>query len=427
MGMASPSVRGAFNFQVSIMVNRTELSGKRILLGVCGGVAAYKAAELARLLRAAGAEVRVAMSQGATAFIAPLTFQALTGQAVATELLDAGQETAMGHIELARWADAVLIAPATAHCLAKLRAGLADDLLSTLCLATEAPILLAPAMNRAMWANAATQENVQVLRERGLRWIGPEAGEQACGEVGLGRLSEPAAIVEALAGLFQSGCLAGLSVLITAGPTREAIDPVRFLSNRSSGKMGYAVAAAATAAGAKVTLVSGPTALPRPPVDSFIAVESAAEMCQAVLGAIAGQHIYIGTAAVADYAPEQAAPDKIKKNAPELTLVLRKTTDILAAVAALPDKPYTVGFAAETNDLAGYARAKLAAKNLDMVAANWVGEGQGFERDDNALEVFWPGGGKALPRAAKQQLAEQLVALIAERYRSPFDKLRANG
>lgn len=394
------------------------MEGKHILLGVTGGVAAYKAAELARLLRGAGCQVRVVMSQGATAFIAPLTFQALTGQPVATDLLDAGQESAMGHIDLARWADTVVIAPATAHCLAKLRAGLADDLLSTLCLATEAPILLAPAMNRAMWANPATQENVQILQARGLRCIGPEAGEQACGETGLGRLSEPAAIVDALAGLFRPGSLAGLSVLVSAGPTREAIDPVRFLSNRSSGKMGYAVAQAATAAGAKVTLVSGPTALARPAVAEFVAVESAADMYQAVIERAAGHDIYIGTAAVADYAPEQAASAKIKKKADELTLTLRKTQDILAAVAALPDKPFTVGFAAETDDLETYARAKLAAKNLDMVAANWVGEGKAFERDDNALEVFWAGGRRSLPTASKQVLARQLIELIAEHYRA---------
>ncbi|BBL69573.1 bifunctional phosphopantothenoylcysteine decarboxylase/phosphopantothenate--cysteine ligase CoaBC [Methylogaea oryzae] len=398
------------------MADTASLQGKHILLGVTGGVAAYKAAELARQLKGAGSDVRVVMSRGAAAFIAPLTFQALTGQPVAMDLLDAGQESAMGHIDLARWADAVVIAPATAHCLAKLRAGLADDLLSTLCLATEAPILLAPAMNRAMWANPATAENVDVLRKRGLRFIGPEAGEQACGEVGLGRMSEPAAVVEALAGLFRPGCLAGLSVLVSAGPTREAIDPVRFLSNRSSGKMGYAVARAAAAAGARVTLVSGPTALSPPAVAEFVAVESAADMYQAVMARAASHDIYIGTAAVADYAPEYAAAGKIKKTAGELTLTLRKTRDILAAVAALPDKPYTVGFAAETDDLEGYARAKLAAKNLDMVAANWVGEGKAFEQDDNALEVFWPGGRRTLPTASKAVLAGRLIDLIAERY-----------
>lgn len=399
------------------MTIQPALKNKRILLGVTGGVAAYKAAELTRLLRGANCEVRVAMTQSATAFIAPLTFQALSGQPVATEWLDAKQESAMGHIDLARWAEAVLVAPATAHCLAKLRLGLADDLLSTLCLVTTAPIMLAPAMNQSMWANSATQENVQILHARGIRIIGPEAGEQACGEVGLGRMSEPANIVDALAGLFQPGCLAGLSVLISAGPTREAIDPVRFLSNRSSGKMGYAVAMAAHTAGARVTLVSGPTALTRPTLDEFVAVESATEMHQAVLNRVAKQDIYIGTAAVADYAPEQIAPGKIKKKADELTLVLHKTPDILAAVAALPNKPFTVGFAAETDDLEAYARAKLTGKSLDMVAANWVGREQGgFERDENALEVFWQGGQRCLPMATKSALAVELIQLISERY-----------
>lgn len=399
------------------MADQQVLQNKRILLGVTGGVAAYKAAELTRLLRTAGCEVRVAMSQGATAFVAPLTFQVLSGQAVSAKLLDAGQESAMDHIDLARWAEAVLVAPATAHCLAKLRLGLADDLLSTLCLATEAPILLAPAMNRTMWANPATQENVQVLQARGLRFVGPALGEQACGEVGLGRMSEPAAIVTALIGVFQPGCLAGLSVLVSAGPTREAIDPVRYLSNRSSGKMGYAVAAAAHAAGAKVTLVSGPTALPRPALDAFVAVASAAQMHQAVLCRASAHDIYIGAAAVADYAPEQAHLSKIKKKADELNLILHKTPDILAAVAALSRKPFTVGFAAETDDLEAYARAKLVGKSLDMVAANWVGREQGgFERDENALEVYWQDGHRHLTMATKTALATDLIRLIAQRY-----------
>ncbi|TAN53957.1 MAG: bifunctional phosphopantothenoylcysteine decarboxylase/phosphopantothenate--cysteine ligase CoaBC [Methylococcaceae bacterium] len=398
------------------MTHQITLQNKRILLGVTGGVAAYKAAELARLLCGAGAQVRVVMSGGATAFIAPLTFQALTRQPVATELLDSGQEAVMNHIELARWAEAVLIAPATAHCLAKLRLGLADDLLSTLCLATVAPLLLAPAMNSAMWANPATQENARVLQARGVRLIGPEAGDLACGEVGLGRMAAPEAVVEALAGLWQPGCLAGLSVLVSAGPTREAIDPVRFLSNRSSGKMGYAVAEAARAAGARVCLVSGPTALPPPAVDEYVVVESAAEMMQAVMARAAAHAIYIGAAAVADYAPQQAGPGKIKKTAATLSLELHKTQDILAAVAALPDKPFTVGFAAETHDLENYARAKLSAKNLDMVAANWVGQNLGFDRDENALEVYWPGGHRQLPTAPKPALAADLLRLIAERF-----------
>lgn len=398
------------------MTTSMMLQDKRILLGVTGGVAAYKAAELARLLGAAGAQVRVVMSRGATAFIAPLTFQALTRQAVATELLDGDQEAAMGHIDLARWAEAVLIAPATAHCLARLRSGLADDLLSTLCLATEAPLWLAPAMNQTMWANPATQENVQVLQARGVRLIGPETGDLACGETGPGRMAAPQTIVTALAESWRPGCLTGLSVLVSAGPTREAIDPVRFLSNRSSGKMGYAVAEAARAAGARVCLVSGPTALPRPVVDEFVAVESAAEMFQAVMARAAAQDIYIGAAAVADYAPAQADPGKIKKTADTLSIQLHKTQDILAAVAVMPNKPFTVGFAAETHDLEHYARAKLHAKKLDMVAANWVGRNLGFEQDDNALEVYWQTGQQHLERATKPILAEGLIRLIAERF-----------
>lgn len=390
------------------------LAHRKILLGVTGGIAAYKAAELTRLLTTAGAEVRVAMTRAATAFIAPLTFEALSGNPVHLELLDPGQEAVMGHIHLARWADTVLIAPATADFIAKLRAGLADDLLSALCLAATAPVVLAPAMNRAMWAHPATQDNAACLAGRGVRLLGPGVGEQACGESGPGRMLEPADIVAALAN--AEGKLAGLSVLITAGPTREAIDPVRYLSNRSSGKMGYAVAEAALAQGAEVALVSGPTALARPKVHEFVAVESAAEMHRAVMARAGNCAIYIGTAAVADYAPAASAEHKIKKGQDALTLTLAKTPDILAAVAALEQRPFTVGFAAETQDLEAHARGKLAAKSLDMVAGNWVGPGLGFESDDNALFVCWPDGDTLLPRMSKRSLAEQLILLIAERY-----------
>lgn len=391
------------------------LAGKKILLGVTGGIAAYKSAELLRQLRAEGAQVRVVMTRAATAFVTPLTFQALSGQPVHLELLDAAEESAMGHISLARWADLIIVAPASADVMARLRVGSADDLLSTLCLAATVPLVLAPAMNRAMWAHPATVDNARCLVQRGVRLLGPAEGQQACGETGPGRMLEPAAIVTALGSLFGGGALAGVRVLITAGPTREALDPVRYLSNRSSGKMGYALAAAARAQGGAVTLVSGPTALAVPAVAECVWVESAAEMYEAVMVRASSTDIYIGTAAVADYSP-QAAPAKLKKGAEETVLLLRKTRDILSAVAALPQPPFTVGFAAETHDLETYARGKLTAKSLQMVAANQVGSGQGFEVDDNALFVCWPGGERYLPRAPKSALAHDLLTLIIERY-----------
>lgn len=392
-----------------------ELTGQKILLGVTGGIAAYKAAELVRLLRGAGADVRVIMTRAATAFVTPLTFQALSGHPVPLELLDSDAESAMGHIHLARWADRILIAPASADVIARLRVGLADDLLTTVCLAATAPLLLAPAMNQAMWQHAATQENIAVLKSRGVSLLGPAEGEQACGEVGPGRLLEPAAIVEALVVQPGEGALARLRVLISAGPTREPIDPVRYLTNRSSGKMGYALAQAAVAEGAHVVLVSGPTALPEPGVQEFLRVETAGEMYAAVIGRVDAVDIYIGTAAVADYAPLPAS-GKIKKNADELVLTLSKTPDILAAVASHPSRPFTVGFAAETSQLETYARQKLAAKSLDMVAGNQVGEGLGFDVDQNALYVCWSGGETHLPCTSKTLLAEQLITLIADRY-----------
>jgi phosphopantothenoylcysteine decarboxylase/phosphopantothenate--cysteine ligase len=393
-----------------------ELTGQNILLGVTGGIAAYKAAELVRLLRSAGADVRVIMTRAATAFVTPLTFQALSGHPVPLELLDSDAESAMGHIHLARWADRILIAPASADVIARLRVGLADDLLTTVCLAATAPLLLAPAMNQAMWQHAATQENIAVLKSRGVSLLGPAEGEQACGEVGPGRLLEPAAIVESLVGQPGEGALARLRVLISAGPTREPIDPVRYLTNRSSGKMGYALAQSAMALGAKVTLVSGPTALVPPTGAEVVPVDTAANMYEAVLARAGRADIYIGAAAVADYAPD-TVPHKMKKDADSLALNLVKTRDILAAVSALPgSRPFTVGFAAETQNLEGYARSKLAAKSLDMVAANQVGAGVGFDVDDNALYVCWPGGETRLPTAPKSTLAHQLLTLIADRY-----------
>ncbi len=395
-----------------------ELAGLRILLGVTGGIAAYKAAELTRLLKQAGCQVQVVMTREATAFVAPLTFQALSGNPVRLELLDAHEESAMGHIHLARAHDLILVAPATAQFLAKLRAGWADDLLSTLCLAAEIPLYVAPAMNQAMWNNPATRDNVAVLNSRGVHILGPAQGEQACGETGPGRLLEPAEIVRCLqTSVRQTGILKGLTVLISAGPTREPIDPVRYISNHSSGKMGYALARAAAAAGARVTLVSGPTALPVPQGIRCIAVETAADMYAAVLEQAVSSQIYIGAAAVADYTVADVPAHKIKKNQAHLSLDLHKTPDILASVAALPSPPFTVGFAAETQNLENHARSKRIAKALDMVAGNWVGRAEGgFGADDNALYVCWDGGDMYLPMRPKQQLAEQLINLVAEHY-----------
>ena len=394
------------------------LTNKRILLGITGGIAAYKSADLVRRLRAAGATVRVAMTRAATEFITPLTLQALSGQPVRTDLLDPTAEAAMGHIELARWADAVLIAPASADFMAKLTHGRADDLLSTLCLASTAPLALAPAMNHVMWSNAATHDNVQVLQGRGIHLFGPGAGDLACGEAGPGRMLEPEQLLEQVAALFATGVLAGTRVLVTAGPTREDIDAVRFISNRSSGKMGYAVAAAAAEAGAQVTLVSGPVALAPPARVECITVRTAQDMYDAVLARASGCDIFIAAAAVADYGPAAVQDGKLKKTAPELNLALRRTPDILATVAALPVAPFTVGFAAETERLIEHAQAKRVAKAVDIIAANWVGRADsGFDSDNNALQLFWQDGSAELPLASKARLARELVDVIARRYR----------
>lgn len=394
------------------------LTNKRIVLGVTGGIAAYKAAELVRRLRESGAVVRVVMTRSSREFVGPLTFQALSGNPVHADLLDSQAEAAMGHIELARWADAVVIAPASAHSLARLAHGLADDLLSTLCLATEAPLIVAPAMNQQMWQGLPTQENLATLRRRGVQVLGPAAGAQACGETGPGRMLEPGAIVAALNQCFCSGALAGLNVLVTAGPTREAIDPVRYLSNRSSGKMGYAMAAASAEAGANVTLVSGPTQLQAPTAVRRVDIVSAQEMADAVAQSLAGTDIFIAAAAVADYRCAETHPQKIKRSGSQRALNLVPNPDILAGVAASARPPYTVGFAAETEKVSAHARDKLRAKAIDMIAANQVGiAGQGFDSDLNALLVFWRGGETELPLAPKSRLARQLVSLIAERYR----------
>lgn len=397
------------------MTSRTDNAGPRILLGVTGGIAAYKAAELVRRLRAAGCEVQVVMTAGAQAFVSALTFQALSHRPVRTDLFDAEAEAGMGHLELARWADEVVVAPASADFIARLAQGRADDLLATLCLATEAPLWLAPAMNFRMWRHAATRANVAVLKERGVSILGPAIGELAEGESGEGRLLEPEAIAAAVLG--REGPLSGLRVLVSAGPTREPIDPVRYLTNRSSGRMGFAVARAAARAGAEVTLVAGPVALDTPPGCRRVDVESAAQMHEAVLGRAREHHIYIGVAAVSDYRPERASRAKIKKTHEVMPLSLVRNPDILAEVAALENGPFTVGFAAETDDVAGQARAKLQAKGLDMIAANQVGGSTGgFDADTNALEVSWADGGRQLPEAPKDALARELVALIGERY-----------
>lgn len=394
---------------------RMNLLNKKVLLGITGGIAAYKAADLCRQLKKAGAEVRVVMTEGAKHFITPTTLQALSGEPVRDDLFDPAGEASMGHIELARWADQILIAPASADFLARLNAGMANDLLTTLCLATDSPIAVAPAMNQLMWKNQATQDNIASLRQRGLQIIGPAAGEQACGEVGPGRMEEPLDILDQLFSEAPQP-LAGKHVLITAGPTQEDIDPVRYLSNRSSGKMGFAIAAAANAAGADVTLVAGPVKLATPQGVTRIDVKSALDMHEATTAKASDHDIFIATAAVADYRIDNPANQKIKKSQDSLQLSLVKNPDILADVSAMDACPFCVGFAAETNDLETYARGKLERKKLDMIAANPVNDGQAFDKDDNMLYVFWNGGETHLPSTSKTELAKQLINVIAQRY-----------
>ena len=389
---------------------------RKILLGVTGGIAAYKSPDLVRRLIERGADVQVVMSRGAQQFVTPLTFQAVSGKPVRTDLWDEAGEAAMGHIELARWADEILIAPATAEFIARLAHGFADDLLTTLALATSAPITLAPAMNRQMWANAATQANVRLLKERGIRILGPASGEQACGEVGVGRMLEPNDIAAELFVEPTSTALKGLKVVVTAGPTRERIDPVRFISNRSSGKMGYAVAEAARDAGANVVLVSGPVQIPVPRGIERIDVESAEQMLCAVQQTIADADIFIAAAAVSDYRCSEIACEKIKKTSDTMTLALARAPDVLATIGKSPAPPFLVGFAAETEHVERNALAKLTGKNLDMIAANKVGDGLAFDKDDNALTLYWHGGKIELSLASKSALARRLVELIAERY-----------
>jgi phosphopantothenoylcysteine decarboxylase/phosphopantothenate--cysteine ligase len=357
------------------------------------------------------------MTAGARQFVAPLTFQALSGRPVRSDLWDEAAEAAMGHIELARWAERIVVAPASADFLARLANGLADDLLATLCLASDAPLAVAPAMNRLMWANAATQANVATLRSRGVAILGPAEGDQACGETGPGRMLEPGEILDALLPVdAATGALAGRRVVVTAGPTRERIDPVRFITNRSSGKMGFAVAEAARAAGAEVILVSGPVNVATPPGVQRVNVETAEQMMDAVSAQLPGMDIFIAAAAVSDYRPVQASAEKIKKTSDSLMLALSRTTDILATVAAGASRPFVVGFAAETQNVERNALAKLEGKRLDMIAANQVGDTLAFDCDDNALTVYWPGGRRDLGRATKRKLAADLVAVIAERF-----------
>lgn len=395
------------------------LSNKRIVLGVTGSIAAYKAGEIIRRLRDHGAEVRVVMTRSAGEFVTPLTFQALSGNPVHEFLLDTQAEAGMGHIQLARWADAVLVAPASADFLARLRIGRADDLLMAVCLASDVPLAVAPAMNHAMWSDPATEDNIRVLRSRGVLILGPASGDQACGEVGPGRLLEPVTLVGQLAEVFETGALAGLHVMVTAGPTREPVDPVRFFSNNSSGKMGFAVAAAAFEAGARVTLVSGPVCLDAPGGVQHIPVTTAREMHDAVMARMDDVDIYIGTAAVADYRPEHVESSKLKKTTESLQLTLVRNPDILASVKRRYPASFCVGFAAETDNLEHHARCKLHDKGVDMIAANWVGaqaEGGGFASDDNALRLVWREGEIELPLASKPKLARELIGHIAQRY-----------
>lgn len=404
------------------------LQGKKILLGISGGIAAYKTPELVRRLKDKGADVRVVMTEGAKAFITPLTLQAVSANAVADSLLDTQAELAMGHIELAKWADFILIAPATADVIAKISAGLANDLLTTLCLATAAPVAIAPAMNQQMWHNPATQNNINTLSTWGYTFFGPGAGEQACGDIGLGRMLDVNELVDLACQQISAlhnyetntpkeQPLAGQKWLITAGPTREAIDPVRYISNHSSGKMGFAIASAAQQLGAEVTIISGPVSLTTPTHCHKISVTSAIDMHQQAMTLATEVNVFVACAAVADYRIDTIANEKIKKSHDTMQLNLVKNPDIVADVAALTNKPFTVGFAAETQDVEHYARGKLARKNLDMIAANNVAEsGQGFNSDDNALTVFTANDEKVLPLTSKSELAKQLVQHIQQKF-----------
>ena len=397
----------------------TTLRGKHILLGITGGIAAYKSATLVRRLRDQGADVRVVMTDAAQQFVTAMTFQALSGNPVHTDLLDPEAEAAMGHIELARWADAILIAPASANTIAKLSSGVADNLLTTLCLASKAPLAIAPAMNHVMWQDDATQQNIKTLNARGVSVFGPSSGSQACGETGEGRMMEPEDLVSMIEQLFSSDKLGGVRVMLTAGPTYEALDPVRFISNRSSGRMGYALAEAAREAGADVELISGPVAISAPDGVQVTRVESTQQMHDAVHAHVSDCDIFIGVAAVADYRASQVSEQKIKKQAANLTIELVRNPDILASVAELDRAPFCVGFAAETKHLLEHARQKLEQKNLNLVIANRVDvTDAGFNSDYNAATVLWRDGEVELEKTSKSQLARQLIDIIAQHYKN---------
>ncbi|WP_026971205.1 bifunctional phosphopantothenoylcysteine decarboxylase/phosphopantothenate--cysteine ligase CoaBC [Aliagarivorans marinus] len=394
---------------------------RKVLLAISGGIAAYKTPEIVRRLKDRGIEVRVAMTQHAQGFITPLTLQAVSGEPVSSALIDPEAEAAMSHIELAKWPDLIVVAPATANIVAKLSHGLADDLVSTLLLATDAPIAIVPAMNQQMFGAPATQDNLALLAKRGVLQWGPASGEQACGDVGKGRMIEPMAVVEAVSQFFESQqkpqLLAGTRIKITAGPTREAIDPVRYISNHSSGKMGFALAQAAQQLGADVELISGPVNLATPSGVQRTSVTSAQQMLEASMNEIAQCDIFISCAAVADYRVAEVAEQKIKKSGDNIHLSLTKNPDIVASVAALDNKPFTIGFAAETQNVKDYALGKLKAKNLDMIAANDVSNTDlGFNSDNNALSVYWNNGNKELAPCSKTELAEQLMNLVAQHY-----------
>jgi phosphopantothenoylcysteine decarboxylase/phosphopantothenate--cysteine ligase len=393
------------------------LFNRRILLAVCGGIAAYKSAELVRALTVRGATVRVLMTKGAQEFITPLTLQALSGNAVHSELLDEEAERGMGHIELARWANLMLIAPATADCLARLVAGRADDLLGSVALATAAPMLLAPAMNQQMWKDPATQANMTTLVERGMHIVGPASGEQACGDIGPGRMSEPQDIAAAAEAVFPGSKLDGLRVTITAGPTREPLDPVRYISNHSSGRMGFALARAASEAGAAVTLISGPVRLETPDRVSRVDVITAEEMLSASIESLTACDIFIGCAAVVDYRPTAVAGQKIKKSGESMTLELSRNADIVATVAAADNAPFTVGFAAETEKLREHAQGKLERKGLNMIVANTVGgDTGGFDSEENAALLLWRGGERDVSLCSKDTLARIIITECAAIY-----------
>lgn len=391
-----------------------------VVLGISGGIAAYKTPELVRRLRERGAEVQIVMTASAGEFVTETALQAVSGRPIRSNLWDKEAEASMSHIELARWADVVLIAPATAEIMARLASGAASDLLTTVCLATEAPLAIAPAMNKVMWANAAVQANRETLEARGVRILGPESGSQACGEIGEGRMLDPDDIAAIVCGptlvIRDDLSLTGRTVVMTAGPTREPIDPVRFITNRSSGKMGYAVAAAALEQGARVILISGPTAIPAPSGADVHQVETAQEMYEVTHQQISNADIFIATAAVSDYRPAEVQTQKIKKNDSTMRIDLLRSQDILASVAALEHAPFTVGFAAETENMREHAIGKLQRKKLDMIVANEVGNGKGFDSDQNAVTVYWESGEQSFGNAEKTELARDLLKLVAERF-----------